>query len=500
MSGSKNTAKYLLGIDVGTTGTKALLFREDGQLMGQAYRGYPMHNSKVGYSEQNAEDWWNAVVDTVREVCASKDVSANVAAISLSLQGGTVVPVDQKGDPLRLAMVWNDSRCADQKNAFLEAFGDASVLYEKTGWSLFDGLPLMQIRWIKENEPEIFAKTHKFLTVPDYITYRMTGKAAIDMADVGINQLVDIRAGRYDPELLAFAGIDESKLPSLVSSGEVIGNLTPEAAERLGLTTDTLLVAGAHDQYAVALGAGAMQEGDILIGSGTSWVVTSISDNPDFASGLSISISAVPGKWGSLEELSCGGVYMDWWRKKLTVDANGEPIPYEVINREASLRRAAEDGLYFFPGTGLSDDHTHLQKTTFFGLDLSHDRYHMIRAIMEGIAFQIVWILGHFRNKPSQQQGLILSGGASKSALWSQLVADIANLPVRIPEVADLACVGAAVLAGVGCGLYKDLAEGYKTLAVPDKVVLPNPEQAEKYRVYLEKYQKTAALMGQAEE
>ena len=357
----------------------------------------------------------------------------------------------------------------------------------------------MQIRWIKENEPEIFAKTAKFLTVPDYITCRMTGKAAIDMADAGINQLVDIRAGRYDPALLAFAGIDESKLPSLVSSGEVIGKLTPEAAERLGLTTDTLLVAGAHDQYAVALGAGAMHEGDILIGSGTSWVVLSISDSADFASGLSQSISAVPGKWGSLEELSCGGVYMDWWRKKLTVDATGEPIPYDVISREASQRRAAEDGLYFFPGTGLSDDRTHLQKTTFFGLDLSHDRYHMVRAIMEGIAFQIVWILGHFRSKPSQQ-GLILSGGASKSALWSQLVADITNLPVRIPEVADLACVGAAVLAGVGCGLYKDLAEGYKVLAVPERVILPDPKQAEIYRSCMKRYQQTAALLGQAEQ
>lgn len=499
MSGSNHTAKYLLGIDVGTTGTKALLFRVDGQLMGQAYRGYPMYNSRVGYSEQNAEDWWNAVVDTVREVCASQEVSSNVAAISLSLQGGTVVPVDHKGDPLRPAMVWNDARCAAQKNAFLETFGDAAVLYEKTGWALSDSLPLLQIRWIRENEPEIFAKTDKFLTVPDYIAYRMTGKAAIDICDVGINQLADIRSGSYDPALLAFAGIDESKLPSLVSSGEVIGKLTPEAAERLGLTTDTLLVAGAHDQYAVALGAGAMNEGDILIGSGTSWVVLSISDSADFASGLSQSISAVPGKWGSLEELSCGGVHMDWWRKKLAVGADGAPLPYELINREASCRRAAEDGLFFFPGTGLSDDHSHLQKSTFFGLDLSHDRYHMVRAVMEGIAFQIVWILGHFHSKPSQK-GLILSGGASKSALWSQLVADIANLPVRIPEVADLACVGAAVLAGVGCGLYKDVAEGYKALAVPERVIDPDPEQVEKYRSCFEKYRQIAALMGRAEE
>lgn len=497
MTTGDSSAKYLLGIDVGTTGTKALLFRQDGKLIGQAYRGYPMHNPGVGYSEQNAEDWWNAVQDTVREVCSSKDVASNVAAISLSLQGGTVVPVNDRGIPLRPAMVWNDTRCAAQKEAFLQEFG-ASHMYQKTGWKLIDGLPLLQIRWMSENEPEIFAQTHKFLSVPDYIAYRMTGKAAVDLSDAGINQLVDIRSRCYDEALLAFAGINESKLPPLISSGEIIGHLTQEAASLLGLTTDTLLVAGAHDQYAVALGAGALNDGDILIGSGTCWVVTSISDGPDFDSGLSQSISAVPGKWGSMAELSGGGIYMDWWRKKLATGNDGAPLSYELINEEAARRRAAEDGLFFFPGTGLAADHTHLKKSTFFGLDLSHDRFHMVRAIMEGIAFQIVWMLGHFRSKPSDR-GLILAGGASKSQLWCQIVADIANLPVRIPEVADLACVGAAILAGVGSGLYKNVAEGYEALAVSEQVVYPNPAQAEKYRKYFENYQKIAALMGQAE-
>ena len=498
MATGNSSAKYLLGIDVGTTGTKALLFRQDGKLMGQAYRDYPMSNPNVGYSEQNAEDWWNAVRDTVRELCSCKDVASYVAAISLSLQGGTVVPVDARGTPLRPAMVWNDTRCSAQKAAFLREFDDAALMYHKTGWKLIDGLPLLQIRWMRENEPEVFAQTDKFLTVPDYIAHRMTGKAAVDLSDAGINQLVDIRNKCYDDGLLAFAGIDKNKLPPLISSGEIIGHLTEEAASQLGLTTDTLLVAGAHDQYSVALGAGALNDGDILIGSGTCWVVTSISDGPDFSSGLSQSISAVPGKWGSMAELSGGGVYMDWWRKKLATGSDGTPLAYELINEEAAKRCAAEEGLFFFPGTGLATDNAHLKKSTFFGLDLSHDRFHMVRAIMEGIAFQIVWMLGHFRSKPSER-GLILAGGASRSALWCQIVADIANLPVRIPEVPDLACVGAAILAGVGSGIYKDARDGYKALAVSERVIYPNPEQAEKYRKYFKNYQKNAALLGQAE-
>jgi len=300
--------RYLLGIDVGTTGTKCLLFSETGGLLGHAYRGYPTDASRVGYSEQNAEDWWQAVVQTVREVTEDPAVAENVAAIALSLQGGTVVPVDEAGKPLRPAMVWNDIRCREQKEALFSSGITAQEVYEKTGWSAIDGLPLLQVRWMQENEPELFAKTAMFLTVPDYISMKMTGIPAADLSDAGINQFIDIQKADYDEELLAFAGITRKQLPKLVRSGEAIGPLTEKAAAELGLTTGCLLVAGAHDQYAVALGAGATQAGDILIGSGTCWVVTAICDRPDFSGGLSQSVAAVPGMWGSLQSLSSGGI------------------------------------------------------------------------------------------------------------------------------------------------------------------------------------------------
>lgn len=171
-------------------------------------------------------------------------------------------------------------------------------MYEKTGWNLSGGLLALGIRWMRDHEPENFQKTAWFLSVPDYISAKMTGIPAVDLSDAGINQLTDIRKGAYDEELLRFAGIREEKLPQIVHSGEVIGTLTEAAAAELGLTTEVVLVAGAHDQYAVALGAGAVKTGDILIGSGTCWVVTAIGDKPDFDSGLSQSVAAVPGKWG----------------------------------------------------------------------------------------------------------------------------------------------------------------------------------------------------------
>lgn len=483
--------QYLLGIDVGTTGTKTLLFSVSGKLLGHAYRAYGMSTPQVSYNEQNPQDWWDAVCQTVREVCSDQAIAQNVAAISLSLQGGTIVAVDKDFQPLRPAMVWSDNRCTAQKEAFLREVGPASTMYQKTGYRLDNGLPALEIRWMQDNEPELFQKAAMFLSVPDYISWKMTGIAAVDPSDAGINQLCDIRAGKYDPELLRFAGIKEEQLAPIVPSGEVIGPLTEEAAQALGLTTKTILVAGAHDQYAVALGAGATDAGCFSIGSGTSWVITAISDEPDFSSGLSQAIAALPGKWGSLLSLSSGGVCMEWLRQ---ITSGDQKPSYDEINQKVSQRRAAEDGLFFFPFSGKAGPSERFQKGTFVGMDLSHDPYHLFRAVMEGVAFQTVWMMESFRTRPVEG-GIIFSGGGSKSPVWTQMVADIAGQPVRIPKVADLACVGAAILAGVGCGLYKDAAEGHSKLAVGDRILYPNPESVARYRRLYESYKKIAAAL-----
>ena len=489
--------KYLLGIDVGTTGTKSLLFSEEGMLLGSAYRSYPTDMPQLNRREQNPEDWWRAVVDTVREICTDSEICRNVAGISLSLQGGTMVAVDEHLEPVRPAMVWSDKRCADQKEAYLREVGEADTMYQKTGWKLGNGLNANQIRWMRDNEPENFARTKLFLSVPDYISLKMTGIAACDMSDAGINQLANIREFTYDPQLLAFAGITEAQLPKLVRSGEVIGHLTEQAAAELGLTTDCVLVGGAHDQYAVALGAGACNAGDILIGSGTAWVVTAIGNAPDFDSGFAQSVAASPGKWGTLRSLGSGGVCLEWWRKNLTIGEAGQLIPYEVINAEVAKRRAAEDGLFFYPFSGRSTQEKGFRKATFVGLDLSHDRFDMARAIMEGVAFQIVWMMEAFKTKPSKEC-LKLAGGAAKSELWCQILADIADLPVCIPEVADLACVGAAVLAGIGCGVFDSQEAGCRRLAVKERLIQPDPGRAEQYAALRKEYQRYAEALGTA--
>lgn len=490
--------KYLLGIDVGTTGTKTILFSDAASPIKRAYRSYPLYHEKPGYSEQDAEDWWRAIVDTVREVL-EEIPPEDVAAISLSTQGGTLVPTDSCGTPTRRAFVWNDIRFTDEREAFLREVGGSDKLYQITGWSLGRGMPLLAARYLRDKEPCVLARSAFLLTVPSFISMRMTGIAATDPSNAGIEQFTDIRKTKYDAELLRFAGIDTDRLASIRPSGEVIGSLTAKAADALGLTTDTLLVAGAHDQYAVALGAGAVADGDILIGSGTSWVVTAIREHPDFASGLAQSHAAAPDLWGSLRSLSTGGVCLDWLQKNIAKATDDGEIDYSTLDLCTKDLRAAEDGLMFFPFKGISDNGKTFTRASFTGLDLSHSRYHLARAVMEGVVFQVMWMLESFSTKPSAN-GIKLAGGASRSPVWAKILADAMGLPVKIPAIADLSCVGAAILAGVGVGVFASVEEGYSRFSLRERVLEPNAARTAIYRPLFEKYKKMATALGAAYE
>ena len=485
-------ARYLLGIDVGTTGTKTILFSDAGNILGHAYRGYSMSAPRVMWSEQDAEDWWKAVTETVREVCREIPDPENVAAVSLSLQGGTVVPVDENMSPLRPAIVWNDVRAGAQFEAFQKEVAGGKYAYERCGWNMNNSLPVLETRWIRDNEPDVFAKARMILTVPDYISMKMTGIAACDLADAGINEFCDIRKEKYDPAMLRFAGITEDMLPAIVHTGDLIGPLTPAAAQELGLSEKTVLIAGAHDQYAVAVGAGANSPGDTVIGSGTAWVVTGISDRPAFETGLAQSVAAVPGMWGSIFSLSTGGVCLDWLRNKAALGEGGEKLSYDTINQEVAARRAAEEDLFFYPFQGIAGEGRRFRKAAFTGLDLSHDRFHMARAVMEGVVFQTLWMMESF---PDAGGAIRLAGGASKSPVWSQMIADMSGRTVLIPEVADLACVGAAVIAGWGSGIYRDIAEGCRALAVSTRECRPDPAKTAVYAELFPRYKKTAAAL-----
>lgn len=488
--------KYLLGTDVGTTGTKTYLISEDGEVIGSAYMGYETKTPDSHTCLQDAEKLWEAVVYTIREACAALPDKENIAAIALSTQGGTLIPTDRDFLPLSDAVVWSDSGCADERAEFEKVFAPGT-LYRKTGWGLGNSLPLLQTRRIKDKMPELFGKTAYFLTVPDFISARLTGIPAVDMSNAGINQMTDVMTRKYDSDLLAFAGIGEEKLPRLTESCKCIGKLTEKAAEVLGLSRDTVLVSGAHDQYAVAVGAGMIETGGMLIGSGTSWVVTEISDGPDFSAGLAQSRAAVNGKWGSILSLSYGGVCLEWLRKSIELGDGGEALSLKAIDEGCFDAHAASDGLFFYPPMAKHSDRAEDRYPggAFVGLDVSYDRFDLALAVMEGVAFQIKWMTEAF-SEGIPDGALKLTGGAAKSRLWSQIIADVIGKPVIIPEIADLACVGAAMIAGLGVGSFADADEACRRMTTGGKTVLPDSEKAKIYASAYERYKHNAALIG----
>ena len=489
--------KYLLGTDVGTTGTKTYLISENGEVAGSAYMGYETKTPDPNTCLQDAEKLWEAVVYTIKKACAGIADRENIAAISLSTQGGTLIPADRNFEPLSDAIVWSDSSCADER-AELEKTFAPGTLYNKTGWGIGNSLPLLQIRRIRNRKPELFEKTAYFLTVPDFISARLTGIPAVDMSNAGINQLTDISEEKYDPDLLAFAGIGEEKLPRLTGSCRIIGTLTEKAAELLGLSRDTVLVSGAHDQYAVAVGAGMTEPGGMLIGSGTSWVVTEISDKPDFSAGLAQSRAAVNGRWGSILSLSYGGVCLEWIRKNIAVGDGEGLLSLKTIDGECADARAATDGLFFYPPMAKLSEcgENKYRRAAFVGLDVSHDRFDLALAVMEGAAFQIRWMTEAFSGG-IPDGALKLTGGAAKSRLWSQIIADVLGKPVIIPEVADMACVGAAMMAGIGASVFADADEACRRMTTGGRTVLPDQEKAKMYNTAYKSYKHNAALVGE---
>ena len=487
----------LLGIDVGTTTTKALLMSADGEMIDSASEEYALITPGIGLCEQSAEDWWAALTAVVRRVCNTKERRDSVRGISLSTQGGTVVPVDADFRPVANAIVWSDVRCEEERAEFEKKMGP-SYLYETSGWGLGRGLPAMEIRHMRRAAPEIFHKAAYFLSVPDFVCARLTGRPAVDLSNAGINQLIDIRRGRYDPGMLDFVGVKETQLAELVPSCQPVGRLTREAADALGLSESVVVSSGAHDQYAVALGAGICQAGDAVISTGTAWVVTALTDRLDFASGFSQSVPATAGKWGSMLSISTGGACLDWFRKQVA-GVKDAPLDYETLNDLAAKRdEPGSGGLFFYPyfgGSGHPNANSSL-KATLVGLDLSHDRGHIARAVMEGVACQAVWAMREMDRREGFGR-LYLTGGAIKSPVWTRIIAEVAGRPLHVPGTPALACVGAAMMAAVGCGLFRDTQTAARSMALPEQTVEPDAGRVEKYaEVYAEYQRGAAALQG----
>lgn len=474
--------RYVLGADVGTTRLKCLLFDESGRLAASATRDYRSIPAPPGRSEQDAREWPRAFVEAAREAIAAAGAEKAVRAICLATQGGTLVPVDAAGRPLHNAIVWNDGRCAKER-ALLARRVSAEAVWQKTGWRLSSGLNALQILWLRENEPDIFRAAWKFLSVPDYMSLYLTGLCAIDLSNAGINQLADIGKGAWDGDILRALGIGEERLAQIVPSGRVIGPLTASAAAELGLSGDVVLVAGGHDQYMSALGAGALQAGDAMLATGTCWVAAQISaQRPDRHS---VSRHVVDGLWGELQSHESGGGALEWFRAQL---GPGEGLTYRQIDDFAAQSPPGAGGVRFFPFlTGGGE-----MRGAFAGLTAGNTRWDLARAVLEGVCFQAAWMLEDFGTAPDGR--LTMTGGAAHSPLWSQMVADVTGRAVTVPKCPDTGCVGAAMLSGVAAGVYPSLPEAAARLCGGGPTYAPGAA-AQTYAQLSKRYRRECAAL-----
>jgi sugar (pentulose or hexulose) kinase len=489
---------YVLGADIGTTGTKALLVNASGERAGAAYRPYPLIVDAGGLAEQRAADWWHSLVDVIRTATADVKHKEAIRAICLSAQGGSCVLLGDDGEALANAHTWMDRR----PESVLDAFAgiDGRYIYETTGWPLSGAMMAARAVWFRRNQPKLWARVQHYLTTADYLHRRLTGRASLDLTNAAMTQLFNIRAMRWDPALLSAAGVPLSMLPDIVRSGDVAGLLTAEAAGELGLAEGTPVISGAHDQYAAALGAGVCAPGDVLLSAGTAWVLLGVTDNPayDNESGFCVGNHALPGLYGALSSLPAAGAALEWCRSNFF--SAGEPtdmpdkVAYDKLNRTAQTRIFKDAGLFFYPQFGgrIYPRRSLKAKGSFMGLSLEHDHYDMALAIMEGVVFEAAMMMEAYAAGGFPLKQLSLAGGAGKSRLWTDILRHTTGLPLTCYRDADTACAGAAALAAVSCGMFPSAHDAVSAINANSTERLDAAEGALREH-YIRKYERYKA-------
>src|SRR6056297_2290859 len=466
-----------LGIDVGTTGTKSLLIDADGKELGEATAGYPMHQPKPGWTEQDPDDWWKATVKSVRAVLKKASVRPpDVRAIGLSAQMHGSVFLDAKDQVIRPALLWNDQRTAAECEQITEAAGGRRALVKMVANPALTGFQAPKILWLRNHEPRHFDRLAKVLLPKDEIRRRMIGDYVTEVSDASGTLLLDVVKRRWSKKLLGRLDLDIGLLPRVVESEEVTGTLTAEAAKTLGLTTECKVVGGAGDCAAGAVGNGVVKQGILSTSIGTSGVMFVHSDEPQYdAEGrLHTFCHAVHGKWHTMGVNLTSGGSLQWWVESVLQGLIGVPAKrlYEAATAEAVEVTAGSDGLLFLPYlNGERTPHADPDaRGAFVGMNLTHTRGAMTRAVMEGVTFALRDSLEIIESLGVPVREIRASGGGSKNRLWRQMQADVFGRQVATLRVEQGPAFGVALLAAVGDGAYKSIESACRaTIEVAEK-------------------------------
>ncbi len=477
----------LLGIDLSTTGAKALLIDDRGLVVSSATTPLTLSTPHPLWSEQHPHDWWSATTSSIAQALAEGNASGeSVAAIGLTGQMHGLVLLDDRGDVLRPAILWNDQRCGVECDD-IRARVAREKLVQITGNDALTGFTAPKILWVEKNEPEIYRRIRHILLPKDYIRYKLTGVFAMDKADGSGTMLFDLRARTWSPEILTALNINAAWLPRTFEGHEITGTVIDDST---GLRKGTPVVAGGGDQAAQATGVGVVRPGTIAVTLGTSGVVFAATESPliEPQGRLHAFCHAVPDRWHLMGVMLSAAGSLQWYRDRLACERS-----FAELVDEASQIPAGSEGLIFLPY--LSGERTPhpdpLARAAWIGLTVRHTQAHLTRAVLEGVAFGIKDMFCLMRDVglgPIEQ--VRVSGGGAKSPLWRQILADTLEAELVTVNTTEGAAFGAALLAGVGAGVWPDVdAACTQTISVQDRVT-PNPETFAVYRSLHQQYQK----------
>lgn len=490
---------YLLGIDIGTSGTKSVLFDEGGNAVASSTVEYPLYQPEIGWAEQQPEDWWNAVCISIKAVLAKSRIKAeNIRGIGLSGQMHGLVMLGADDRVLRKSIIWCDQRTDRECEEITQRVG-AERLVEITANPALTGFTASKLLWVRNHEPEVYGKCKRILLPKDYIRYMLTGEFATEVSDASGMQLLDISKRAWSEEVLSRLEIPIEWLGKVYESVEISGRISKKAALETGLAGNTPVAGGGGDQAAGAVGNGIIKEGLVSSTIGTSGVVFAHLDKPviDKLGRVHTFCHAVPGAWHVMGVTQGAGLSLKWFRdnfceSEIEVAKYMEVDPYVLMDEQAGKVAAGSKGIIYLPYL-MGERTPHLDpkaRGVFFGLSASHTRRDMLRGVMEGVSYSLLDCLDIIKDMGIVPESVMVSGGGGKSPLWRQIQADMFNCPVTVNKSSEGPALGAALIAGVGAGVYKDLEEACRAAIAVKTTQYPNAPDAAVYKKYHNVYRK----------
>lgn len=476
---------YFIGVDLGTSAVKLLLMEESGKICGSVSREYPLYFPQPGWSEQKPEDWWNAVGDGMKELIAGID-GKEVGGISFGGQMHGLVILDENDEVIRPAILWNDGRTQKQVDYLNNEIGK-DKLSAFTANIAFAGFTAPKLLWVKENEPENFARIKKIMLPKDYIAYKLSGTHCCDYSDASGMLLLDVKNRCWSKEMLEICDVKEEQMPKLFESYEVVGMLKSELAEEFGMSRDCKIAAGAGDNAAGAVGTGTVGDGQCTISLGTSGTIFISSEK--FGVDENNALHAFAHADGHYHLMGCmlsAASCNKWWMEEIigTGDFAGE---------QENITKLGENHVFFLPYLmGERSPHNNpMARGTFIGMTMDTSREDMTQAVLEGVAFALRDSLEVARKLGIPIARTKICGGGAKSPLWRRIIANVLNLKVDVIEAEEGPGMGGAMLAAVACGVYDSVEDAAAKIVRVVKTIEPEPDLVEKYE---DRYRKFAQI------